>query len=249
MSGDDRQKVVDMDITFKQYLGLDSQHLSVWQRHDGGSDFLAQSSAAKALRGLQQDARLHGFELEVCSGFRSFERQSMLFCAKFEGRRPILDRNEQVIREPILDPLARMRAILIFSALPGFSRHHFGSDFDIYAPNCLPEGQSLQLTYHEYMPDAYFYEFGQYLQENLDRFDFANPYQKTDAKQLSSNVPMVGFEPWHISHLPSAAPFLEAFDSELALDYVSKQNLPFAQYVKEVMSDEQINAMLRFDVK
>lgn len=242
-----------MEITFKQYLGLDPQHLHSFKRHDGGSDVLAQSSAILALRALQQDAKQHGFDLEVCSGFRSFERQAQLFGAKFLGQRPILDRNEQVISEPIVDEIERMRAILVFSALPGFSRHHFGSDFDIYASNCLPIGQSLQLTYHEYLPDSYFYEFGQYLKEALAKFDFANPYQSTlcestNTSKEHTDQPQVGFEPWHISHLPSAKPYLAAYDPEYAIFYVSQQDLPFAPFVKAVMTPQQIDAMLRFEI-
>lgn len=322
-------------MSMERYLGLDWAHLLTWQRQDGGREVLGEPKALQAFLALQQDAKRQGFTLEICSGHRSFERQCMLFNAKFLGKRPILDRNEQPILEPFADPVAKIRAILVFSAMPGFSRHHFGSDFDIYAPNLLPPGQSLQLTYHEYLPGAYFYELGQYLKENLSRFDFANPYQGTanatatnttpslpraslaavslsranlasDIKDATSATDLaasansfsspsfapeshssdsaeaatahslvslalfpsfsdateavedleaknaalqVGFEPWHISHLPSARPYLEEFDPMEAVDYVSQQDLPFAPWVREVMSYKQIQAMLRFDVK
>lgn len=267
------------------YLGLDSSHLVSWQRHDGGAEVLALESALTAFAALKADAKREGFELEICSGYRSFERQSLLFTNKFLGKRTILDRNEQPITQPIADPVERMKAILVFSSMPGFSRHHFGSDFDIYAPNKLPERQTLQLTYHEYLPGAYFYELGQYLKEALPRFDFANPYQSqlnpstqplaaeahshaaqnnqatptTDLTKASSSAPsvvastsasapQVGFEPWHISHLPSARPYLFEYDPQVALDYVCQQDLPFVPWVREVMTPEQIAAMLRFDV-
>lgn len=251
-----------MAISFQQYLGLDSAHLVEFQRQDGGANLLIEQRALEAFRALQADAASQGFTIEACSAYRSFERQAMLFGAKFLGQRPILDRNEQVITEPITDPVRRMEAILVFSAMPGFSRHHFGSDLDIYAPNLLPQGQSLQLTYHEYLPGAYFYELGQYLQENLSRFDFANPYTRApqasaqhdgepESKQaVSSSLaqPQVGYEPWHISYLPAAAPYLKAYDMAVALDYVSKQDLPYAPWVRQVMTPAQVNAMLRFDV-
>lgn len=275
-----------MDIGFEQYIGLDEQHVCSFTSIDNSREFKANQDAIKALRALQDKAKAEGFTLEVCSAFRSFEHQARLFGAKFLGQRPILDRNEQVISNPPADPIERMRAILIFSAMPGFSRHHFGTDFDIYAPNCLPSGQSLQLTYHEYLEGSYFYEFGLFLQENLAQFDFANPYSVREGKsslevvvnhansctqdgQASSNaqdnqvglvqsahitsstnnfMPQVGFEPWHISYLPAARRFLEVYESERVLDYVSKQDLPYAAFVKEVMTTEQINAMLRFDI-
>lgn len=288
----EKEGTVGMGISFEQYLGLDNAHLVSLERHDGGSALIIEREALQAFKALQADAGRQGFTLEACSAYRSFDRQAKLFGAKFLGQRPILDRNEQVISDFIEDPIKRMQAILVFSALPGFSRHHFGSDLDIYAPNLLPEGQSLQLTYHEYLPGAYFYELGLYLKESLHLFDFANPYavqgqegkakkaekvekenqaeislkvessskdskstsrQKTTSKLDSkdkekSSSPQVGYEPWHISHLPSARPYLEAYDVQVALEYVAQQDLPFAPWVKEVMSKEQIEAMLRFDI-
>lgn len=289
-------KVLEVVMRKECYLGLDSSHLVALQRQDGGPEVLALDSALKAFKALKADAQRHGFELEICSGYRSFERQSLLFSNKFLGKRPILDRNEQPITQPIADPVERMQAILVFSSMPGFSRHHFGSDFDIYAPNKLPEHQSLQLTYHEYLPGSYFYELGQYLKETLARFEFANPYasQKIDADSGQSHspvqslaqvqplaqtpsqaqtqaqdqvnthqaqpqsqpastlqnatAPQVGFEPWHISHLPSARPYLAEYDPQVALDYVCQQDLPFAPWVRKVMTPEQIAAMLRFDI-
>ena len=42
------------------------------------------------------------------------------------------------------------RQILRWSALPGGSRHHWGTEIDIFDPDLLPQGQSLQLEPWEY---------------------------------------------------------------------------------------------------
>ena len=104
------------------------------------------------------------------------------------GRLPILDAHEQPLNPIPEDGGERLRAILRFSALPGCSRHHWGADFDIFAPNLLPEKQSLQLTAKEYEQGSYFYELGQYLRANLSRFGFVRPYCPTKAKNSSSSV-------------------------------------------------------------
>lgn len=196
----------------------------------------------EAFKELQEHALSYGFELKACSAFRSFAAQAAIFSAKFMGQRPILDRNEQVLTNIPDDPIERIKAILLFSAMPGFSRHHFGSDLDIYAPNKLPLGQKLELTYHEYLKGSYFYELGCYLKENLSLFGFTNPYLQ--AKPVSDDCVQVGLEPWHISHINSAQDFINAFDYDVALKYLSTSDLPFAPYVKQVMTYEQANAML-----
>lgn len=230
-------------ITKEMYLGLRAEHVSEFLGYKD-LKLSAQSSAIDAFKALQQDAKKQGFDLEACSAFRSFERQAAIFTAKFMGQRPILDINEEPLDPVPTDPVARLKAMLIFSAMPGFSRHHFGSDFDVYAPDKLPEGQSLQLTYHEYLQGSYFFEFGEYLKTVLPKFDFFNPYASAPLNQNNSAEPAVGFEPWHISHAPSAYAFLKAYDVEEALSYVSSSDLPFAPYVREVMTPKQIESML-----
>lgn len=246
-------------ITKERYLGLSDEGL-VTLFDDERIKCLPE--AKDAFLALRDDASKHGFDLQACSAFRSFDAQARIFTAKFLGERPILDINEVPLNPIPQDPIERIKAILLFSAMPGFSRHHFGSDFDIYAPNKLPEGQKLQLTYHEYLEGSYFYELGLYLKENLSNFGFANPYQPKSNQCLtnhdneiskgddanSKSVVIVGFEPWHISHVASARPYLKAYDASEALAEVERRFLPFSQYAREVMSGEQIDSMLRFAV-
>lgn len=228
-----------------------------WQRCMGLSNeglislnerLMCLAPAKDAFIALKEHALKYGFELEACSAFRSFEAQANIFSAKFNGQRVILDKDEQPLSPIPEDPIERIKAILLFSAMPGFSRHHFGSDFDVYAPNKLPQGQSLQLTYHEYQQDSYFYEFGCFLRENLGVFGFINPYLAT-AQNSNPSIISVGCEPWHISHLESAKEFERNFDYEQAIDYLVQSNLPFAPYVKAIMTYEQANAMLKLSDK
>ena len=54
--------------------------------------------------------------------------------------RPLLDANNQPLDALQLGETERLHAILHWSALPGTSRHHWGTDLDIYDPDCLPAG-------------------------------------------------------------------------------------------------------------
>ena len=189
-----------VNISLERLLGVSETGLIAKQV--GSRTLLALPEAWVALELLTQDAAQHGFTLIPCSAFRSFAAQAAIVTAKFLGQRPILDKDEQPLNPIPTDPLARLQAITLFSAMPGFSRHHFGSDFDIYAPNLLPPGQALQLTYHEYLPGSYFYELGLYLQENLARFGFANPYLPPQPQLHLSQPVLAPKQPK--SHLPAS---------------------------------------------
>ncbi len=181
---------------------------------------LARPAAAEALLKLQKKAAEDGFELAVCSAWRGFSRQFEIFDGKMAGSRPVLDENEQPFDISALSPLEKVAAIARFSAIPGFSRHHFGTDFDIFAKNLLPEGQKLQLTAAEYAKGAYFYEFGLWLEQNLSAFGFDRPFTGRGS---------IGYEPWHISFTDEASLFLKAFDPDKACAILLDTKAPWAE--------------------
>lgn len=226
------------ELTWQRCMGLSNEFLVPLNER-----LMCLPQAKEAFINLQAHAKKFGFDLQACSAFRSFEAQATIFNAKFTGQRVILDKNEQPLSPIPSDPVERIKAILLFSAMPGFSRHHFGSDLDVYAPNKLPAGQKLELTYHEYLPNSYFYEFGCYLKENLSLFGFSNPY--LNAETSTSQVVAIGIEPWHISHLESAQAYITNFDYEQAVNYLAHSNLAIAPYVKKVMTFKQADAMLK----
>ena len=76
----------------------------------------------------------------------------------------------------MLDDWQKAQAILRWSALPGGSRHHWGTEIDIFDPDLLPQGQSLQLEPWEYEKGGYFFELSEFLTENLPHFDFVLPF-------------------------------------------------------------------------
>src|SRR5690242_17995601 len=92
---------------------------------------LLQSPAAAALLEMRNAARTAGIELEVVSGFRDFNRQLAIWNDKFNGRRALLDPAGEALNAEELYEFALIDAILTWSALPGASRHHWGSEVDV----------------------------------------------------------------------------------------------------------------------
>lgn len=175
---------------------------------DDGNEFVADAKSIVALRDMQQAAADCGLKIAVCSAYRSFERQFEIFKDKFEGRRPVLAPDESVIDISALSCVEKIKAITFFSAIPGLSRHHLGTDFDLYAPELLPAGQRLQLTYHEYDKGAYFYPLGQFLQTRAHAFGFFHPFWHNKGWQG-------GAEPWHLSYRIRAQELLSDFSFEV----------------------------------
>lgn len=155
-----------------------------------------QAEAAGAFSRMQDAARLAGFDLQPASTFRDFERQLAIWNGKFRGERPVLDQQSQPVEVSSLPDAARCELILRWSALPGASRHHWGSDLDIYDPTLLPADSKLQLEPWEYETGGYFAELNQWLTANMAEFSFYRPFAVDRGG--------VAVEPWHLSYRPLA---------------------------------------------
>lgn len=154
---------------------------------------------APALQKLKDSAEKAGFDLGVASGFRSFEAQLNIWNQKATGKRPILDDRGEPLILTYLSEEEVVYAILRWSALPGLSRHHWGTDLDVFDKKSVPPGYQIQLTPEEVSPRGMFGKFHAWLDANLEAHGFFRPY----AKDLGGVSP----ERWHISYAPLSERF------------------------------------------
>lgn len=147
---------------------------------------------------LCEAAKAAGFELRIASGYRNFERQLAIFNAKAEGRRPLLDDSGAPLDVSTLSNREKLNAILRFSALPGTSRHHWGTDFDVVDAAAVSADYCVQLTAAECAPGGVFAGLHQWLDDYLatGNSGFYRPY---DCDRGG-----VAPEPWHLSYAPVA---------------------------------------------
>ncbi|MFP1934084.1 M15 family metallopeptidase [Lonsdalea quercina] len=178
-------------ITHAMLTGKSDQHLTTLT-----GQHRLQPGAVHAFQALQREARQAGFNLQPASTFRDFERQRLIWNGKFTGQRPLLSHDSQPVDALSMDVPERCETILRWSALPGGSRHHWGTDLDVYDPDRLPSEQSLQLEPWEYESGGYFFELNHWLTEHMGAYDFYRPYAHDKGG--------VAIEPWHISYLPLA---------------------------------------------
>jgi len=191
-----------MQITDEILTGRSREHLAVLP--DGSSLHV---EVVTAFGELKAKAAADGFQLEIASGFRDFESQKNIWNQKARGQRPLLDAQGNPLAYETLSPEKILESILRWSALPGASRHHWGTDFDVFDAKSLPPGYRLKLVPQEIEPGAILFAFNDWLSENLDNFGFFRPY--------SSDLGGVSPEWWHLSYAPLSLPFRRACSHEL----------------------------------
>lgn len=189
----------NVELTTDQIIGLDEQHLTEVDAHR------LDQHTAEAFLAMQAAAKQAGFALTLASGYRSFERQRNIWNQKAQGKRTVLDLHSQPIDISQCSPDQLVHNILNWSALPGGSRHHWGTDFDFFDANQITIEQ-LKLIPEEYeggVCDRLY----QWLKKHASEFHFFWPY--------ASNRGGIQIEPWHLSYAPKANPALLAFPEDL----------------------------------
>jgi LAS superfamily LD-carboxypeptidase LdcB len=145
---------------------------------------------------LRRAALAAGFDPVPISSFRDFSRQLAIWNGKFSGEKPMLDASGRSIQVSELSPMQRVDAILLWSALPGASRHHWGTDLDLIDRRAIPPEYRVELTPQEFAPAGPFAPLAEWLETNAARYGFFRPFRGV----LSGVQP----EPWHFSFAPVA---------------------------------------------
>lgn len=209
------------DCTAQLLLGLDERELVE-------SPLLScriHQQVLDPLHFLAQRAASAGFILKVASSYRSFERQLLIWNNKARGLRPVLNDAGEPIDIHALNERDKVFAILRWSALPGASRHHWGTDIDVYGAAQLDASYQLQLTVEETKDDGPFAEFHRWLSDELvyGNSDFVRPY----AQDRGGVAP----EPWHLSYAPLASMFAHQFTSGLLRQQLEQTEMELQETV------------------
>lgn len=180
---------------------------------------------------LHTRAAAAGFDLRIASSYRSFERQRMIWNNKALGLRPVLDTQGLPLDLTQMNEWEIVLAILRWSALPGASRHHWGTDIDVYDASRIAPDYQLQLTVAETEGDGPFTEFHHWLGGELQSSmgDFFRPY----AQDCGGIAP----EPWHLSYAPLANEFAQNFSENLLREQLLVTELQLKNTVLENLSE------------
>jgi LAS superfamily LD-carboxypeptidase LdcB len=200
-------------LNARQLTGRDRGHLV----EIGEPRCILHKAAVRPFLAMREAAAAAGFDLMPVSSFRDFERQRAIWNAKFRGERPALDKAGRRVDMAALAPGARVETILLWSALPGMSRHHWGSDVDVADGGVMAAGYKLRLELDEYRRGGAFAALSAWLGTNMRRFGFYRPYTRRGRG--------VQPEPWHLSYAPVARPALAKMTVALLAEAVAGQGV------------------------
>jgi LAS superfamily LD-carboxypeptidase LdcB len=224
-----------LSLLRSQLLGYVDGHVEPLPGHTG---IHVHREIVQPLQQLISDAKQAGFQLQVASGFRHFDRQLLIWNDKCSGKRPILNDSGNVIDIDSLSAIEKVHAILRWSALPGASRHHWGTDVDIYDAAAMPSDYQLQLHPDEYTGTGLFtpmmFWLDNYLKQESSP-DFFRPYMQ-DKGGVSPEL-------WHLSYRPIAKRYEQQYSLSLLQGYLSSlppMGLASGQSLKEPLEKQSI---------
>ena len=147
---------------------------------------------------------------------RSFQRQLVIWNEKVTGHRPLYSDNGTILNVRQLSERDLLYKILRWSALPGTSRHHWGTDIDVIDISSIPTNYQVKLIVDETQNGGIFSRLHQSLDVICDEtFDFFRPY--------SSDSGGVAPEPWHLSYRPIAEKYRQILTKDILADFLVNQ--------------------------
>lgn len=145
---------------------------------------------------MHADARAAGVNLTIISATRTFNRQKQIWEEKWTGKRLVEGKN---LSQAMPDPAQRAEFIMRFSAMPGASRHHWGTDIDLNA---------LENSYFRTGQGKKIYDW---LSAHAREYGFCQVYSAFGPDREGGYQE----EMWHWSYLPLASGFLAAYEQEI----------------------------------
>ena len=191
--------------------------------------FAAGDATVEAYLRMRESASDEGFDLVPFSAFRDFKSQLNIWNLKYSGKRPLFDREGVQKVHRSLSPSELVHSILSWSALPGGSRHHWGTEIDVIDRSAISEDYDVKLLPEEFQQGGVFYKMHCWLNENLNQFGFFRPY--------TGDRGGINPEPWHISFGPMSREAMADLDIKMIRDALLESRLMGKETVLEMLPE------------
>lgn len=149
---------------------------------------------------MYKAASKDGVKLEIISATRNFDDQKKIWEGKWTGKIIVEGKNLSTVS----DLKARALIIMYFSAMPGTSRHHWGTDMDL---------NSWDNSYFEKGEGKKIYDW---LTSHANEYGFCQPYTSKSSGRSGYEE-----ERWHWSYLPLAKEFLEEYKKQIRYEDIT----------------------------
>ena len=171
-------------------------------------------------------AQKDGLEFTIVSSYRTFEQQLTIWNEKWLGHRPVYSLHGRPLNITKMSDMEKYKAISLWSALPGLSRHHWGSDLDIFLTKAIQQGHKVELSPQEFSDTGVCYQLNCWMDKNLKKFGFFKPYREYRQG--------VSAEPWHISHRLVSDQIIADFPYIQCLEYIRNRDIKAKDFICDI---------------
>lgn len=183
-----------------------------------GNDYNLRRRASEAFIDMSADARKEGIEICSVSDYRDFDHQKRIWNKKFQKYTNLGLGHQQIVKK-----------IIEYSAMPGTSRHHWGTDMDVIDASKPKPIDVLQPEHFE--EGGAFGDLRRWLKENSHNYDFFEVYTNNPGRKGFK------YEPWHISFAELSVPMLKQYLNTPMEKYVIDETMKGSKkFSKEFLS-------------
>ena len=184
---------------------------------DGNKKYLRKETYGAYLE-MQKIAKMDGVELKIASATRNFDYQKNIWNNKWNSYTLV---DDQYLSKTIPDGLEIFKKILEYSAVPGTSRHHFGTDIDINNAN------------PQYFNEESGKKVYDWLTKNAPLFGFCQTYNLKGSERLTG----YNEEKWHWSYLPIAKELTQKYKKLIKEEdikgFLGEEYVPFLNLIND----------------
>ncbi len=157
------------------------------------SKSLLDKRAYEEFENMYNAALKDGIKIQIVSGYRNFNDQLRIWNRKYDRYK------KQKLSEKDI-----FNIISSYSAIPGTSRHHWGTEIDIIDANAKRPTKGY-LIHHNYQNGGVYSKLYNWMTEYAHNFGFYLVYTDNPSRNGFK------FEPWHFSYEPLARRYLRQF--------------------------------------
>lgn len=180
-----------------------------------GKNYKLRKETYESLESLIRDAKKSGFDPYVVSSYRNYAHQKRIWDNKYV----------KFTKEEKLTPQKAIEKIIAYSTIPGTSRHHWGTDFDI-----IDGAKGIQdnpLHEKHFNPGGAYHEFKLWLNKYASNYDFYEVYTNEKGRKGFK------YEPWHFSYLPTACEMMSEYINKKVINDLYSSDIKGSEHFTE----------------
>ncbi|UMB54951.1 M15 family metallopeptidase [Lutibacter sp. A64] len=183
-----------------------------------GTSYKLQKETLQAFKEMKKAALKEGIDIKIVSGYRSFNRQKNIWNRKYN-----------LYISQGLAPDKALQKIIEYSTIPGTSRHHWGTDFDIIDGSVkAPKSLLIESNYEK---NGVYAKLKKWMDTHAESFGFYLVYTNISSRKGFK------YEPWHYTYKPLSDQMLLEFRKINLIEFYKNIELNGSQYLtKEFLS-------------